>query len=90
MATGSTSVKTSGKHKRVVLSIDDKLDVLRQINKDVSYTIIMEKFGIGRSAVSDIKKNEVRLIAFKRQATDMGMLKKAKAMNNNSKDTKLD
>lgn len=40
--------------KRVVLSIENKLKVLELIDKSVSYNIISEMFGIGRSMVSNI------------------------------------
>ncbi len=41
MATASDS--KSGKRKRVVLSIDQKIEVLKLIDKGTSYTVIMEK-----------------------------------------------
>ena len=78
MATAKS--KSTGKRKRVVLSIDEKMEILKLIDKDVSYSIIMDKYGIGRSTVSDIKKNKDSIMAFKRQAAEMGMVKKAKSM----------
>ena len=87
MATAKS--KSTGKRKRVVLSIDEKMKILKLIDKDVSYSIIMDKYGIGRSTVSDIKKNKDSIMAFKRQAAEMGMVKKAKSMKI-GKDEKLD
>lgn len=52
------------KRKRVVLSIQDKLKVIEMLDKSVSFAIIMERFGIGKSTVSDIKKNKAKIIAF--------------------------
>ena len=49
----------------------------------------MDKYGIGRSTVSDIKKNRASIMAFKRQAAEMGMVKKAKTMKI-GRDIKLD
>ena len=66
--------------KRVVLSIEDKLKVIELIDKSVSYSIISEKFGIGRSTVSDIKKNKEKILSFKREMVDMGMKKRPKTM----------
>ena len=42
------------KRKKVVLSIEQKLKIIELLKKDTSYTIISEKYGIGRSTVSDI------------------------------------
>ena len=48
--------KVSSKRKKVVLSIKEKLDILELIEKGTSYAIITEKYGIGKSTVTDIKK----------------------------------
>ena len=45
MATDSSS--KNAKRKRVVLSIDEKIEVIKLIDKGTSYTIITEKYGIG-------------------------------------------
>ena len=50
MATASGS--KSSKRKRVVLCIDDMIEVLKLIAKGTSYTVIMEKYGIGRATCS--------------------------------------
>ena len=57
------------------MSIEDKLQVLELIDKLVSYSIILEKFGIGRSTVSDIRRNKEKILSFKREMVDMGMKK---------------
>ena len=56
MASGSASTKK--KRKRVVLTIEEKVKVLDMLDKSVSYSIIAEKFGIGKSTVSDLKKKQ--------------------------------
>ena len=48
--------KVSSKRKKVLLSIKEKLDILELIEKGTSYAIITEKYGIGKSTVTDIKK----------------------------------
>ena len=48
--------KDKPKRKRVVLTFEKKLEVIKMLDKAVSYTIISEKFGIGHSTVGDIKR----------------------------------
>ena len=42
--------------------------------------MISEKYGIGRSTVGDIKKNEEKILKLTRDAAETGNLKKVKAM----------
>ena len=63
----------SSEEKEVVLSIEQKQEIIELLKKGTSYTIISEKYGIGRSTVSDIKKNESKLNKFKKKMTDMGV-----------------
>ena len=72
----------------MVLSIDDKIEALKLIDKDTSYTIIMEKYGIGRATVSDIKKRS-SIMDFRRQTKEMGVARTAKTMKL-GEDPKLD
>lgn len=65
------------KRKRVVLSIDE---IIKLLKKSVSYTVICEKYNVGRSTVSDIKKNQKKIISFKTGMIEMGMSRKAKVM----------
>jgi len=44
-----------------VLNIEKKLEVISLLQKGTSYTTISEKYGIGRSTIADIKKNEGKL-----------------------------
>ena len=48
---------TNGKRKRVVLSIESKLSVLESVAKGVSYSELSEKFGVGKSTITALKKN---------------------------------
>ena len=49
------------------------------LDKSVSYSIIAEKFGIGKSTVSDLKKNE-EICGFQREMMDIRMKRQAKTM----------
>ncbi len=57
------------------------------LDKSVSYTVIAEKFGIGKSTVGDVKKNREKILKFQGEMIDMGMSRKAKVMKlgNNQK-----
>ena len=48
----------------VVLLIDDKVDIIGMIDRGSSLTAITEKFGIGKSTMSDIKKSKGKILAF--------------------------
>ena len=47
---------TIPKRKKIVLTVEEKLEIIKQIQRGVSYTLISERYGIGRSTVADIKK----------------------------------
>ena len=53
------------KRKKFVLSIQQKLAILDLLHNGASYTVVMEKYGIGWSTVADIKKSEGKLKRFK-------------------------
>ena len=55
------------------------MKVLDMLDKSVCYTIIAEK-GIGKSAVSDLKKDKEKIRSIQRELIDMGMKKQAKTM----------
>ena len=78
--------KATKKSKRVVLSIEEKVNLLV---KSVSYTVIGEQYGIGRSTVGDIKKNRKKILEFSSKMVEMGMSRKAKVMKLGD-DDKLD
>jgi len=58
------------KRRKVVLTIEKKLEVLDLLQKKTSYTVIAEKYGISRS---DIKNSENKLRPFKEKMTEMGI-----------------
>ena len=76
----ATSSGKALKRKRKVLTIEQKVEILNELSRGVSATILSERYGVGKSTVSDIKKNKDSILNFKRKVTDMGMNKKVKIM----------
>ena len=64
------------KRKRVVLTIEQKVEIMELLDKSVSYAAISEKFGIGRSTVVDMKNR----LKFKADMVYMGVKRKVKVM----------
>ncbi|XP_050524168.1 jerky protein homolog-like [Daktulosphaira vitifoliae] len=50
--------------KHVILKLQDKLEVIKLINKGTSYSTILRQFGIGVSTISDIKKKKEKIEKF--------------------------
>ena len=75
MATSNSAAKL----KRTVLTIKDKVKILKLVDT-TSSTIIAERYGIGKSTISDIKRNTEKITKFEMEMTDMGMKKTAKTM----------
>ena len=69
--------KAKRSHK--TLTIEQKLELLDKIGK-VSYTILCEEDGVGRSTITDLKKKEASLREYKRKLTDQGVKSPAKVM----------
>ena len=51
-----------GKRKRVVLTIKDKLDIIKKLEEGISFKKLSVVYGIGESTVRDIKKNKERTL----------------------------
>ena len=68
------------KCERVILSIEDKIEVIDILDHVSSLAAIAAKYSIAKSTVSDIKNNKAKILAFKREMADMGMSLKAKTM----------
>ena len=64
----------------MVLTLEKKLEVIKMLDKAVSYTIISEKFGIGHSTVGDIKKNRDKILQFSKEREERGMKEEIKSM----------
>ena len=65
------AVTRNRKWKRVVLSIESKLSVLDSVAKGVSYSELSEKFDIGKSTITSLKNNEVKICEFTTTTLDM-------------------
>ena len=65
----------AAKRRRKVLSVEDKLEVLKLIDSGTSHSTITRQYGIGigKSTVGDIKKNRIKLEQFKKKTVEMGM-----------------
>ena len=69
---GGNTKKTEEKRKRVVLSIENKLKILKLIDSNISYTVISQRFDIGQSTVCDISRKKDELLRFSQKIIDMG------------------
>ncbi|RXM94766.1 Jerky protein homolog-like [Acipenser ruthenus] len=54
----------SGRRKRVVLSIDDKLKIVEELKRGTKANTLAQEYGVGNSTISDIKKSAPQLEAF--------------------------
>ena len=72
------------KRKRTVLSIEDKVAIIKHLENS-SANVIAERYGVGKSTVSDIKKNCDKILRFQQEIRDMGMSKKAKVTNSTTR-----
>ena len=61
------------KRKKIVLTVENKLEIIDLLCKGTSYTVISEKYGIDRSTITDKKNNEAKLKSFKEKMTEMGI-----------------
>ena len=69
------------KRKKIVLNIEQKLEVIDLLQKGASYSTVADKYGIGRSTIADIRKSAEKLRSFKQRMTEMGVKDvKVKAM----------
>ena len=69
----STSQHNTKKPKRChkTLTIEDKISLLDDL-PTCSYSVLCERYGVGRSTISDLKKNEPELHQFKKNITELG------------------
>ena len=68
------------KRKRKVLTVDEKLKILELLDNNYSLAAIATKYDIGKSTVSDIKRDRQKLLDFKKETLDMGMHHQPKMM----------
>ncbi|XP_067387794.1 jerky protein homolog-like [Emydura macquarii macquarii] len=66
---------SSRKRKRVTLSIDTKLEILKKLDNGVRLSNIAIEYGIGKSTVTDIRKSQEKIKQFAKEAEDSGAVK---------------
>ena len=67
------------RRRRTVLTIDEKVDIL-QLFEALSLTAIARKYNVGRSTISDIRRNKEKILSYKKDMVEMGMSRPAKVM----------
>ena len=67
------------RRRRTVLTIDEKVDIL-QLFEASSLTAIAWKYNVGRSTISDIRRNKEKILLYKKDMVEMGMSRPAKVM----------
>ena len=68
------------KRKRVVLSIETKLAILDKVAKGATQSDLAREYNIGRSTVTDLKRNEAKLREFATGLDDQGISSSRKIM----------
>jgi hypothetical protein len=61
------------KRKRVVLSIQQKLEIIEQLEKSRNAKQLALQFGIGEQTVRDLEKKKNKLISFASSPSSSGM-----------------
>lgn len=54
----------SGKQKRIVLSLREKITIVKKIKNDEAGTKLAVEYGVGKSTITEIKKNGDSIINF--------------------------
>lgn len=62
----------SAKRKHNTLKIEQKLEILKLIDLGEGFATLAQKYGVGKSTISDIKKNKFKLLEFA-SSTDSGV-----------------
>ena len=62
------------KRKRKVLSIEKKLEILQKLDNGVSCAMICSEYDLGKSTVSDLKRDQGKIRKFAKEAKDSGMV----------------
>lgn len=70
----------AGKRKRVVLTIKDKLDIIKKLEDGGSSKQLAGVYGIGETTVRDIRKNKEKLITYASSSDSSSLLAKRKSM----------
>ena len=78
------------KRKHVTLSIEQKLTILKKVAGGASLTTIAKEYDIGKSTVSDIKKNEEKLKKFAAGMESFSVDSKSRKIMRLANDDELD
>ena len=78
-SSSSTRISKTTKRPHKTLSIEKKLEILDQVGKK-SYAILSEEYGIGRSTIANLRKQEMELRQYRRKMKEMGIRRPAKIM----------
>ncbi|KAJ3649085.1 hypothetical protein Zmor_020847 [Zophobas morio] len=70
----------SAKRKRTVLTIEQKIEIIKQNESGENVAALARRFGIGRQTVRDIVKNKTNLQAFLLQADSTQVVSQRKTM----------
>lgn len=73
-----------GKRKRVVLTIKDKLDIIKKLEEGISFKKLSVVYGIGESTVRDIKKNKDRIINYASNSDPTSGVSRRKSMKSST------
>ena len=84
------ATSTCRKHKRVVLSSENKLSILDRLAKGERATKIASEFGIGNSTVTDIKKSESSIRSFVSMMESLSVSSKERKIMRLADDEKVD
>ncbi|KAK2498104.1 hypothetical protein MC885_021261, partial [Smutsia gigantea] len=68
------------KRKRVVLTIKDKLDIIKKLEDGGSSKQLAVIYGIGETTVRDIRKNKEKIITYASSSDSTSLLAKRKSM----------
>ncbi|BFZ00329.1 hypothetical protein BsWGS_03368 [Bradybaena similaris] len=58
------STANKGKRKRTVLTLSEKIDIVRRLESGVNRNVLMTEFGVGSSTLYDIKNQKGELLKF--------------------------
>ena len=78
-----------GKRKRNALTLETKLSILDKLLEGASQSRLTSEYGVGKSTITDLKKNESKLHEFVSTAESQGVSSSRKIMRL-AKDEKLE
>ena len=90
MATSSSAQSVPKKRKRVVLTLENKLAILDRLKTGATQEKLASEYGIGRSTVGDLKKNEDKIRSFALTMENTAISTKGRKVMRICDDEKLD